>query len=414
MSGFAQIITVSPDFYPSSSVLLCGFVFRAFSCDFVAKIIQPNSTIGVFGSGQLGRMFAIEARQMGYRVHTFSPATDTPTGQVADFETSADYEDLDAVREFAKSVDVVTFEFENVPFETVQAASALVEVFPRGEVLHTTQNRLREKTFLSRSGFPVTPFRHVETLADLQKSIEEIGVPCVLKTAGFGYDGKGQTKIKSVAETETAFAVLKNQEAVLEAFVGFEKEVSVVAARDRQGNFAHYGVIENAHANHILDVSFAPALISEKTYREAVEIARAVAETFDYVGTLCVEFFLNGDGKLLINELAPRPHNSGHLTFDACVTSQFEQQLRAVCGLPLGSTEFYRPAAMANLLGDVWQSGEPNWANALKFPDLKLHLYGKAEARRGRKMGHLTALAQAAREAVETVSQAREELVRQK
>jgi 5-(carboxyamino)imidazole ribonucleotide synthase len=374
------------------------------------KPIPPNSIIGVFGSGQLGRMFAIEARKMGYRVHTFSPATDTPTGQVADFETSAGYEDLDEVKAFAKSVDVVTFEFENVPFETVEAASALVEVFPRGEVLHTTQNRLREKTFLSRNGFPVTPFRHVKTLADLQKAVEEIGVPCVLKTAGFGYDGKGQTKIKSVAETETAFAALKNQEAVLEAFVDFEKEVSVVAARDRRGNFAHYGVIENAHANHILDVSFAPALTGEKTYREAIEIARSVAETFDYVGTLCVEFFLHGDGKLLINELAPRPHNSGHLTFDACVTSQFEQQLRAVCGLPLGSTEFYRPAAMANLLGDIWQAGEPDWANALKFPDLKLHLYGKAEARRGRKMGHLTALARAAQEAVETVRKAREEL----
>jgi 5-(carboxyamino)imidazole ribonucleotide synthase len=355
-------------------------------------------------------MFAIEARKMGYRVHTFSPATDTPTGQVADFETSADYEDLDEVREFAESVDVVTFEFENVPFETVEAASALVEVFPRGEVLHTTQNRLREKTFLSRHGFPMTPFRHVKTLADLQHAVGEIGVPCVLKTAGFGYDGKGQTKIKSVAETESAFAALKNQEAVLEAFVDFEKEVSVVAARDRRGNFAHYGVIENAHARHILDVSFAPALTGEKTYREAIEIARSVAETFDYVGTLCVEFFLNGDGKLLINELAPRPHNSGHLTFDACVTSQFEQQLRAVCGLPLGSTEFYRPAAMANLLGDIWQTGEPNWAKALKFPDLKLHLYGKAEARRGRKMGHLTALARAAQEAVETVRKAREEL----
>jgi 5-(carboxyamino)imidazole ribonucleotide synthase len=355
-------------------------------------------------------MFAIEARKMGYRVHTFSPDSDTPTGQVADFETSADYEDLDAVKEFARKVDVVTFEFENVPFETVETASRLVRVFPGGEVLHTTQNRLREKTFLSQNGFPVTPFRHVKTLEDLSRAAREISVPAILKTAGFGYDGKGQTKIKAVEEIEDAFANLNNQEAVLEAFVEFEKEVSVVCARDRKGNFAHYGVVENEHANHILDVSFAPAFVAEKIYREAVEIARSVAESFDYVGTLCVEFFLTKSEKLLINELAPRPHNSGHLTFDACAVSQFEQQLRAVCGLPLGSTEFYKPAAMANLLGDIWQTGEPNWANALKFPNLKLHLYGKAEARSGRKMGHLTALAATAREAAETVRKAREEL----
>jgi len=321
--------------------------------------ILPNSTIGVFGSGQLGRMFAVEARKMGYRVHTFSPDTDTPTGQVADFETSADYEDLDAVKKFARGVDVVTFEFENVPFETVETASEFVEVFPRGEVLHTTQNRLREKTFLAENNFPHTPFRHIKTVADLRKAVKELGLPCVLKTAGFGYDGKGQTKIKSAQDIETAFANLDNQEAVAEAFVEFEKEVSVVCGRNARGNFAHYGVIENEHASHILDVSFAPAIVPEKIYREAVEIARTVAETLDYIGTLCVEFFVTKDEKLLINELAPRPHNSGHLTFDACVTSQFEQQLRAVCGLGLGSTEFYKPCAMANLLATSGRRANP-------------------------------------------------------
>ncbi|CAN5703322.1 5-(carboxyamino)imidazole ribonucleotide synthase [soil metagenome] len=374
--------------------------------------ILPNSTIGVFGSGQLGRMFAIEARKMGYRVHTFSPASDTPTGQVADFELEAEYDNLRAVKDFARTVDVVTFEFENVPSETIETAAQFVEVFPRGEVLHTTQNRLREKTFLAKNNFPHTPFCHVKTLEDLHKSVEEIGFPCVLKTAGFGYDGKGQTKINSVADIEKAFANLKNQEAVLEAFVDFEKEVSVVCARDQKGNFAHYGVIENEHANHILDVSFAPAIISENVFREAVEIAREVAETFDYVGTLCVEFFLTKDEKLLINELAPRPHNSGHLTFDACATSQFEQQLRAVCGLSLGSTEFYKPCAMANLLGDLWETSEPNWAKALEFPNVKLHLYGKAEARCGRKMGHLTAMAETSEEAVEVVRKARSALAK--
>ncbi len=384
-------------------MLICGFIFLKI----VAKIILPNSTIGVFGSGQLGRMFAIEARKMGYRVHTFSPASDTPTGQVADFETAAGYDDLERVENFAKSVDVVTFEFENVPARTVEIASQFAEVHPRGEILHTTQNRLREKTFLAQNGFPVAPFRHIKTLDDLYQSANEIGTPAVLKTAGFGYDGKGQAKIAATGDIETAFENLHGNEAILEAFVDFEKEVSVVCARDVQGNFADYGVIENAHANHILDISFAPARVSEKIYKEAVGIARAVAEKFDYVGTLCVEFFLTRGEKLLINEIAPRPHNSGHLTFDACATSQFEQQLRAVCGLPLGSTALLRPAAMANLLGDLWQAGEPDWSRALELPGLKLHLYGKREAKKARKMGHLTALANTTQEAVEIVEKAR-------
>ena len=376
----------------------------------MAKIILPNSTIGVFGSGQLGRMFAIEARKMGYRVHTFSPDTDTPTGQVADFETSADYADLERVEKFARTVDVVTFEFENVPSKTVEVAAQFAEVHPKGEILHTTQNRLREKTFLSKNGFPVAPFRHIKLLDDLYHAADELGTPAVLKTAGFGYDGKGQQKIKALGEIDNAFENLRGSEAVLEAFIEFEKEVSVVCARDGSGNFAHYGVIENEHANHILDISFAPAFVSREVFAEAVRIAQSVAETLSYVGTLCVEFFLTKDEKLLINELAPRPHNSGHLTFGAAVTSQFEQQLRAVCGLPLGSTEFHAPAAMANLLGDVWANGEPNWSKALELPGVKLHLYGKSEARAGRKMGHLTATAETTEKAVEIVRKAREVL----
>lgn len=373
----------------------------------VAKQILPNSTIGVFGSGQLGRMFAIEARKMGYRVHTFSPESDTPTGQVADIETCERYDDLLEVRRFAQSVDVVTFEFENVPAATVEAAAEFVDVFPKGEILHTTQNRLREKNFLAGNAFPVTPFRHVTTIEGLRTAVGELGMPCVLKTAGFGYDGKGQTKIASAEDIDPAFAALKGAEAVLEAFVAFEKEVSVVCARDQKGNFAHYGVIENEHKNHILDVSFAPAVVSADVYNEAIEIVRNIADTMGYVGTLCVEFFLSIDGKLLVNELAPRPHNSGHLTFDACVTSQFEQQLRAVCGLPLGSTEFYRPAAMANLLGDVWANGEPNWAAATAMPNVKIHLYGKVEPRTGRKMGHLTVVADSAVDAARLLREAR-------
>lgn len=355
-------------------------------------------------------MFAIEARKLGYRVHTFSPSRDTPTGQVADIETCAAYEEIDAVREFARSVDVITFEFENVPSECVKAAAEFVDVHPKGEILHTTQNRLREKTFLADNGFPVTPFYHIKSLDDLKAGVEKLDVPCVLKTAGFGYDGKGQSRITSLSETERAFSELRCSDAVLEAFVDFEKEVSVVCARSQDGAFAHYGLIENEHRNHILDVSFAPAIIAEEVFAEAIEIAHTLAETMAYVGTLCIEFFLTKDEKLLVNELAPRPHNSGHLTFDACVTSQFEQQLRAVCGLPLGSTEFQKPAAMVNLLGDLWQTGEPNWRAALADPNVKLHLYGKTVAKPGRKMGHLTATALSGENAVALVKAARERL----
>lgn len=377
----------------------------------MSNVILPNSTIGVFGSGQLGRMFTLEARKMGYRVHTFSPDTDTPTGQVADIETAASYDDLDAVREFARSVDVVTFEFENVPSATVEAAAEFVPVHPKGEVLHATQNRLREKTFLSENGFPVTPYRHIKLIDDLYRAADALGYPSVLKTAGFGYDGKGQAKIKEPSDIEPSFEAMNGRDAILEAFVEFEKEVSVVCARGRDGAFVHYGVIENSHANHILDVSFAPAAVSDKVRSNAVEITRNIAEAFGYVGTMCVELFLAMDGKLLVNEIAPRPHNSGHLTFGPCVASQFEQQVRAVCGLPLGSTEFYRPAAMANLLGDIWKDGEPNWAAALADSGAKLHLYGKAEPKPGRKMGHITATAETVAEAISIALQAREKLI---
>ncbi|HEX3558807.1 MAG TPA: 5-(carboxyamino)imidazole ribonucleotide synthase [Pyrinomonadaceae bacterium] len=374
--------------------------------------ILPGATVGVLGSGQLGRMFAIAARRMGYRVHTFSPDSDTPTGQISDREYQRPYEDLDAVAEFARGVSVLTFEFENVPAEAVEAASQRVPVRPSGEVLYTTQNRLREKNFLSRWGFPVTRFRHITSEESLRAALAEIGYPAILKTASSGYDGKGQMRLDSAEDVEQRAASLGEREWILEAFVDFEREVSVVAARTAAGEFRHYGVIENAHRRHILDLSVAPARVAESVVREAVEITRAVLEALDVVGVMCVEFFHARDGRLLINELAPRPHNSGHLTVDACLTSQFEQQLRAVCGLPLGSTEMTRPAAMANLLGDLWHEGEPDWRAVLTFPAVKLHLYGKSEARPGRKMGHLTALAASAEEAARTVLAARDALMR--
>lgn len=376
--------------------------------------ILPGSTIGVLGSGQLGRMFAIAARRMGYRVQTLSPDTDTPTGQVADVEIVAEYLDLDAVRNFARGVDVVTFEFENVPAETAAAAAEFAPVRPAGSVLHVTQHRLREKTFLSTNGFPVTGFRTVRTQADLDAATADLGLPSILKTAGFGYDGKGQTRLTN---RETGVAVMEKsggQDMVLEAFVDFEREVSVVAARGTDGSFTHWGVIDNTHRNHILDLSVSPGDVPPQVAKEAVEITRNILESLGVVGVLCVEFFLTKSGKLLVNELAPRPHNSGHLTFDASVTSQFEQQLRAVCNLPLGSTEMVRPSAMANLLGDVWGNGTPNWAAALADPRVKIHLYGKMDARPGRKMGHLTAMAETPEEAAKAVLAARDRLIQKK
>lgn len=380
----------------------------------ITQTILPGATIGVLGSGQLGRMFAIAARRMGYRVHTFSPESDTPTGHIADVEVTGSYDDLDAVRRFARAVSVVTFEFENVSAAAAAAAAECAPVRPGGDVLHITQHRLREKTFLARNGFPVTPFRPVNSLDDLSAGLAQFGCPAVLKTAGFGYDGKGQTRITAPEKAEAAFASAisgGNRELILEAFVDFECELSVVGARGLDGSFAHFGVIANTHRNHILDLSVSPAAIEPAVAREAAEITRSVLEALDVTGVLCVEFFLRRDGGLLINELAPRPHNSGHLTFDASMTSQFEQQLRAVCGLPLGSTELLRPAAMANLLGDLWDGGEPHWAAACAFPEVKLHLYGKLHPKPGRKMGHLTALAGSAEQAAAQVLAARAALI---
>lgn len=374
------------------------------------QCILPGSTLGVLGSGQLGRMFAIAARRMGYRVHVLSPDTDTPTGQVADLEINADYEDMDAVSAFVKDVDVVTFEFENVPAVAAELAEKSVPVRPAGGLLHTAQNRLREKIFLRQAGFPIAPFAVADSLSGLQEGLDMIGGPAVMKTAGFGYDGKGQVVIRDPAEAGTAWRTLGSHEVVVEGFVDFDREMSVIVARGMDGQMVTYGPIENAHHNHILDVSSLPADISPALHNEALEIARELARTVELVGVLCVEMFLTRDDQLLVNELAPRPHNSGHLTIDAHVTCQFEQQVRAICGLPLGSARQHCPAAMANLLGDIWQGQTPRWEAVAAMPDVKLHLYGKREARPGRKMGHLTALSDSVSEVVAMVRAARDEL----
>ncbi|MBS3785880.1 MAG: 5-(carboxyamino)imidazole ribonucleotide synthase [Gammaproteobacteria bacterium] len=381
----------------------------------MSKPILPGATIGILGSGQLGRMLAQSARQMGYRVSTLSPEKDSPTGQIADHEVVADYSDLDAIEQFARAVDVVTFEFENVASEATAAAAKHAPVRPDGQVLHITQNRLREKQALSAAGLPLTPFAPVTDLASLEAAITKLGCPAILKTAGFGYDGKGQVRINQASEASAAWAVIGAQAAVLEQVVDFELELSVVAARGLNGQVVDYGLIENRHSQHILDLSIADLPLSAAQTAAAHEIAHGVLESLGVVGVLCVELFLTKNGDLLINEVAPRPHNSGHLTIEGCPTGQFAQQLRAVCGLPLGDTTRHCAVAMANLLGDLWQvdgrSQTPDWSRALANPRVNLHLYGKAKPRPGRKMGHITALAATREEAAQSALAARAALL---
>jgi 5-(carboxyamino)imidazole ribonucleotide synthase len=349
-------------------------------------------------------MFALAAKAMGYRVHVLADESDSPAGQVADVEVVASYDDVDAVRQFASNVAVVTFEFENVSSAAAAAAQEAAVVRPAGRVLHTTQNRLREKTFLRAAGLPVTPFASVGSVDDLIPAAQAIGITAtpslgaVLKTADWGYDGKGQRVVRSLDELHRAFADLNDRgkhACILEAFIDFTRELSIIAVRGVDGTIDHFGPMENQHRNHILDLTLCPARVSAATAQQAVAIAQGVMEALDVVGVLCIELFERPDGSLMINELAPRPHNSGHLTLDAHASSQFDQQVRAICGLPLASTRQLRPAAMANLLGDLWTGGEPHWPAALAQGEVALHLYGKHHPRPGRKMGHLTALADA-------------------
>ncbi len=370
----------------------------------------PGATIGLMGSGQLGRMFAIAARRMGYRVNVYSPDRDTPAGQFADLEVTGAYEDESAVREFAKGLDLLTFEFENIPRQTIEWCAAECEVRPEGSILHTAQNRLREKDFLSASSIPVAPYRAVRCVDDLARAFAEIKTPAILKSAAFGYDGKGQRLIEQADGVNEIWADRPGDELILERAIDFEKEVSVIVARGPAGEMATFPVCENLHRSHILDITVVPARVSSAVEKSAADLARTIAEQMNLIGLLAVEMFLQHDGTLLVNELAPRPHNSGHWTIEGCATSQFEQHVRAVCGLPLGSTTILRPSAMANLLGDLWRDGEPNWAAAVGVKGVHLHLYGKHQPRPRRKMGHLTALADSAEAAIEAVSKARDAL----
>lgn len=376
--------------------------------------IPPGATIGVFGSGQLGRMLALAARRMGYRVATFGDAAGpddgaTPTGQVADLEVVASYGDATAVERFVGRCDVVTFEFENVPAGVADIAEAAgVPARPSGRVLATCQDRAAEKAFLASTGVPTVRVAHAPAgAADLPAALDAVGYPAVVKTAAFGYDGKGQWRLDAPEGLADVAAAAGAQPLVVEELVPLDLEVSVIVARGVDGEVRAYPPIENRHRDHILDVSMLPARLGTATAMAATGHATRVAEALDLVGVLAVELFLTTDGRLLVNELAPRPHNSGHLTIEACPTSQFEQQLRAVCGLPLGAVEPTRPAAMANLLGEVWDGGEPDWASVLAEPGVALHLYGKGEALPGRKLGHLTVISGTVQDAAARVERAR-------
>lgn len=350
--------------------------------------LKADQTIGIMGGGQLGRMLAMAAAHMGYRVHIFTPEEDSPASQVAADVMVASYSDAAALRAFAQGVDVITFEFENVPHESLELLASLAAVHPSPRVLETCRNRLREKEAINSCGIATAPFAAVRSLADLQAALTRIGTPAVLKTTELGYDGKGQVKIHTVDEAEAAWEALKTQEAVLEGWVTFEREISVIVARDAQGNLRCYDPAHNIHKNHILDRSVVPAGIAADVATQAEQIAQSIARKLELVGIMAVELFLQSDGTLIVNELAPRPHNSGHWTMEAAATSQFEQQIRAICGHALGDTRTLCPAEMVNLIGEDVLHLAPYYAN----PAAHVHLYGKTEARAGRKMGHVTIL----------------------
>jgi 5-(carboxyamino)imidazole ribonucleotide synthase len=356
-------------------------------------VLQPPATLGVVGSGQLGRMFVHAAQRLGYRAAVLGDDLDAPAAQLAHRSIIGSSSDLAAVREFARLAEAVTVEFENVSAPALRWMSRFRPVRPGWKTVWTAQNRLREKTFLSRHGFPLTRWRPVRSEAELTAAVRELGLPLILKTAASGYDGKGQVLLDHAGKAEAAWQSLERAPCVAEAWVDFAAEVSVVVARSRDGSAVAYPVAQNEHRRHILDSTVMPAPVGPCLTLEARCLALSVAQALGTIGVLTVEYFLTGEGRLLINELAPRPHNSGHVTIEAALCSQFEQQVRALCGLPLGGSDLIMPAAMVNLLGDLWSRGEPLWDRALGLdPGVRLHLYGKTAPAPGRKMGHLTVL----------------------
>lgn len=375
--------------------------------------IPPGSTIGILGSGQLGRMSAMAAKSMGYGVVIYDEVKDGPASSCADLTITAPFDDQKALARFARAVDVVTVEFENIPVSVLEYLEPRVPVRPAASVIRICQDRVLEKEFLKNNGFPVAPFLVITSAAELAAGIAELNAPSILKTAALGYDGKGQISLAPGDSTEVVWAMLGAPRAVLEQRISFASEASVICARSANGETACFPVQANVHANGILDVTVAPAPLDERVAAKAVQVATAIAEKLGVVGLITVELFVLADGSLIVNELAPRPHNSGHHTLETAVTSQFAQHVRAVCGLPLGSVELRSPGVMINLLGDLWSGGEPDWNLLLRERGLFLHLYGKSGAKPGRKMGHATLLGDG-NSARDRALALRERVVRQK
>ncbi len=374
-----------------------------------SNIILPPAMLGMLGGGQLGRFFVIAAHEMGYRVTVLDPDKNSPAGKIADVHLCAAYDDAAALKTMAETCQAITTEFENVPASTLENLAQTRTVRPSAKAVSIAQHRVLEKQFIRDAGIPVAPFFVVNVASDLPADADAI-YPAILKVARFGYDGKGQARVANQAQAQAAFEAFKGEQCVLEKMLSLDYEVSVVLARDAQGNVAAYPLAENSHLNGILDVSIVPARAPKAIQDQARQLAIKIAEKLDYVGVLAVEFFVS-NGELLANEMAPRPHNSGHYTIDANVTNQFEQQLRALVGLPLGDSRLHSQAVMVNILGDIWKSGaEPAWDKIFARAELKLHLYGKHEPRPGRKMGHYTVIGADQETVIVNAIKAREEL----
>lgn len=387
-----------------------------FESSMVRKTILPGSWIGVLGGGQLGRMFTHAAQRMGYHVAIFEAEVDCPAGQVAEqhfCSALSDLSDENLVLAMSKHCSVITLEFENIPSELLRIAGRTTRTHPSSDFLEICQDRLLEKNSLRQAGFPTTPFAAVRSEEDVLSAALELNWPMILKTARSGYDGKGQVVVQSVDDVPKAWQQLAGTDVIAEKWIDFDAEVSMITARNARGEIESYPLFENEHVKHVLDITRCPVSNHLRSLEQpAMEICRGIAESFGVLGLFCVEFFVAADGKLMINEIAPRPHNSGHLTIEAFTCSQFEQQLRAICNLPLVPTTMLKPAAMGNILGDLWSSEEPNWEVVFAEPAANLHLYGKAEPRPGRKMGHITVLDESSSEAAITVKELRDALER--
>lgn len=373
-------------------------------------MILPGATLGMLGGGQLGRMFTVAAQTMGYKVIVLDPDTNSPAGLIAEQHICASYNDESALQNMAEQCDAITTEFENIPADTLAFLEAKTTVHPSSAALSKTQNRIIEKQFISSTGIDVAPFKAIRTEDDIAAIADKFQFPAILKVASMGYDGKGQVTCHSLDDVSTAFKSLDQAECVLEQRINLEREVSVVLARSQTGQITHFPVAENVHINGILHSTTVPSVINEEQTEKVYSMADKIADALNYVGTMAVEFFIAEEGDILANEIAPRPHNSGHYTLDACQSSQFEQQVRMLCGLPSGNCELVSPVVMINILGDVWGNSEPNWGTLLSQPNIKLHLYGKAAARVGRKMGHYNVLTAEREQAMQSAADTFEQL----